>query len=145
MKKIVVIVASIIFLTACAGNQNVAHPYDREDSNGTRLMTNREGNGIYNRELDDDRTNTNQSPNFIDLSGSRPNFGTEEGKLEEALRDEKGLEMGQIIRNGQNINVTVHSTNSISKDSKKQKEKELVQKMNTALPGYHIKVKLEEK
>ncbi|MFC0272452.1 hypothetical protein ACFFIX_13505 [Metabacillus herbersteinensis] len=145
MKKFFFIVVLMMLLPACAGNQNVAHPYDREDSNGTKLMTNREGNGIYNRELDDDRTNTNQNPNFIDLSESRPNYGTDENKLSEALIGEEGLTMGPVVRNGQDIRVTVYTSDDLSKKELRDREEELHNKMVRALPRYHIKINLEKR
>lgn len=135
----------MIILPACAGNQNVAHPYDKEDSNGTRLMTNRKENGLYKRELDDDRTNTNQNPNFIDLSETRPNFGTDEDKLSEALIGEKDLTIGPVLRNGNDIRVTVYTNNVLTKKEVRKKEEEIHDKMVRALPRYHIKVNLKKR
>ncbi|MBD1379681.1 hypothetical protein [Metabacillus arenae] len=146
MKKIFVYLLSalILTLTACSWSPTGQQIPQEEDKNGTNLMNSGQKETGYQRELDDERTNTNQNPNFIDLSESRPNLDTDKDKVGEALKDYDYLELGPVLINGKNARVTVYSEKNLSQKEMKKLEKELHDKMVNALPRYRIQVNVEE-
>ncbi|WP_226669286.1 hypothetical protein [Metabacillus litoralis] len=131
-------------LTGCQLQAREGYEPQKEDINGTRLM--KDGHATYeNQELDDEQYVPNQNPNFIDLTESRPDLGTDQNKLEEAIMDDEELSLGSVMMFGNKIHVKVYTTEELSKKEKKQKVKEIHEKMITALPRYRIDVELDKK
>ncbi|APH03369.1 hypothetical protein [Bacillus weihaiensis] len=146
MNKAIILMFSFLtlWLSGCQLQAREGYEPQEEDVNGLRLM--KDGHATYDeQELEDEPYVTNQNPNFIDLTESRPDLGTDQNKLEEAIMNDPELSLGRVIINGNQIHVKVFTTESLTKEEEKQRTKDIHKKMITALPRYEIDVELEEK
>ncbi|HZG73736.1 MAG TPA: hypothetical protein VEY51_19520 [Chondromyces sp.] len=138
MRKVAVVCFLFLLLTACNNNEQSVYTRNEDDA-GTQFVQHK-NNGIDQRDLRDYSRNTNQNPNFIDLSPEQPTRGTDEDKAEEVIQKYTKYELESVWINGQNMNVTV-STNEEIQDRQKQ-EKEVRDTLTRALPRYIIDVKI---
>lgn len=144
MKKVLILSILSFCMAGCQFQAGERYGPQQEDVNGLRLM--KDGHATYDdQELDDEQFVPNQNPNFIDLTETRPDRSDDQHKLEEAIRNDKELSLGRVWINANRIDVTVYTTEDLSKKEIKQKEKEIHEKMITALPRYRIDVNLEKR
>ncbi|MFV2047717.1 MULTISPECIES: hypothetical protein [unclassified Metabacillus] len=144
MKKVLILSILCFCMAGCQFQAGERYEPQQEDVNGLRLM--RDGHGTYdNQELDDEQFVPNQNPNFIDLTETRPDKGDDQSKLEEAIMNDDTLSLGRVNMNANHINVTVYTTEDLSKKEMKEKTKEIHKNMITALPRYRIDVNVEKK
>ncbi len=117
-----------------------------EDQNGANLMKyNENKEGFYERDLGaDERYLTNQSStNYINLSERRPNIGTDQDKIREVIQTFGDLEPGSVFINGNNVYVTVHSSNdNYTKEERDHLRDKLLNKITQAMPRYEIHVRV---
>ena len=145
MKKVLILMVLSLCITGCQLQAREGYEPQAEDKNGTRLM--KTGFGDYDEVgVDEDEHFTeNPGPNFLDLTESRPDQGNDQHKLEEAIRNDEELSLGRVMINGDQIHVNVYTTEKLTAAERKEKQKEIHEKMITALPRYRIDVNLKEK
>jgi hypothetical protein len=144
-RKLIISLLLFMFLAGCNWNPNNEYHAQREDLDGSNLMTSgTRKHGFYERDLQDEDYNTNQNPNFIDLTENRPDIGDDQEKFVETIEEFTEFKPGSVFINGANAYVTVHTTKSFSSKEKKQEEKKLHETLRKAMPRYHIRVKIHD-
>ncbi|MDQ0214161.1 hypothetical protein J2S13_000557 [Oikeobacillus pervagus] len=144
MKFLIAICMSLSLLTACQMDDNEGSLFSqREDRDGTRFVTNKDRDDLSLRNVQTDRTNTNQNPNFIDLSTDQPTRGTDINKAREVVELFTNYEAGPVWINGRQMYVTVYT----DQDAKQSKDAEasLKKKLTKALPRYQMNVNIRER
>ncbi|KAA0548616.1 hypothetical protein FZW96_08600 [Bacillus sp. BGMRC 2118] len=131
----------VLISAACSNTQTT------EDANGARLMksgTNKDG--FYERDLEaDEEFIPNQSPNnYINVTESRPNIGTDQDKIREVIDMHKDVTPGSVFINGNDAYVTVHSAKSFNEDDKDKLRHKLLKDITKAVPRYHIHVRVHD-
>ncbi|MFC4321884.1 lipoprotein [Litchfieldia salsa] len=146
MKRMVFLALSLLlFLTGCNWNPNHEYHAQREDIDGTNLMeSGTRKNSFYEEDLQDEDYNTNQNPNFIDLTEDRPDIGDDQDKFREVIELKSEFKPGAVFINGANAYVTVHTDKSYSNKDRKKEEKKLYETLQKAMPRYHIRVTIHD-
>lgn len=145
MKKILSLFALTILLTACGGVPDEDNLYVQdEDQNGRRFVNN-DLNDVDTNQNVDQPMETNQSPNFIDLSETQPNKGTDVNKAREVIEEYTDFEADEVWINGQQMWVTAHTDEQLSQDRREKEEAELRKRLTRAIPRYKINVKISER
>ena len=141
---ILLLVICSFFISGCSGEQRFGSD---EDFDGEQLIgvKNDEQNGFYKRDLDTEDYNTNQNPNFLDLSENRPDYGDDENKFAEVIELNSDLKPGPVYITGDTARVTAYAPSSISKEEKKRVQKELKEKFLEVTPRYHVKLTIKER
>ncbi|KMJ59204.1 hypothetical protein AB685_09115 [Bacillus sp. LL01] len=141
---VLLLVVCSFFIAGCTGEQRFGSD---EDFNGERLIgvKNDEKDGFYDRDLDTEDYNTNQNPNFLDLSENRPDYGDDEDKIVEVIEMNSDLEPGSVYITGDTARVTAYAPSGISKKEKKRLKKELKEKFMEVTPRYHVKLTIKER
>ncbi|WP_409252262.1 hypothetical protein V1502_19555 [Bacillus sp. SCS-153A] len=144
MKKILSLFALTILVTAC-GVQDGDNLYVQdEDQNGRRFVNN-DLNDVDTNQNIDQPMETNQNPNFIDLSETQPNTGTDVNKAREVIEEYTDYEADEVWINGQQMWVTAHTREELSQDRREKEEADLRKRLTRALPRYKINVKISER
>ncbi|MFZ3589083.1 YhcN/YlaJ family sporulation lipoprotein [Bacillus sp. DJP31] len=128
-----------LVLQGCGNVQTV------EDQNGVQLMKyNEKKDGFYERDLGDEEFLTNQSAtNYIDVTESRPNIGTDQDKIREVVDTFDDVTPGSVFINGNDAYVTVHTTNeAYTENERDHLRHKLLKSITGAVPRYHINVKV---
>ncbi len=139
-----------LFLFMCLGFSLIlfgcTNVQTAEDQNGAHLMKyNENKDGFYKRDLgDDERFLTNQSStNYMDLTESRPNIGTDQDQIREVIDTFDDLEPGSVYINGSDAYVTVHTTNvDYTEKERDHLRHKLLKSITRAMPRYHVHVKV---
>ncbi|MFD1735158.1 hypothetical protein ACFSCX_01145 [Bacillus salitolerans] len=136
----------LLFLIGLLGLSACSQVETTEDKSGADLMTTGgdEKNGFYERDLDDTRYNTNQNPNFIDLTESRPNLGTDQDKIRDVINTFPEVTPGSVYVVGTDAWVTVHSTKKFSEEDRDQLRHKLLKDITKAMPRYHIHIRIHD-
>ncbi|MBM6616767.1 hypothetical protein [Bacillus suaedaesalsae] len=127
--------------TACSNVETT------EDANGKNLMkTGTNKDGFYERDLGEgEQFIPNQSStNYIDVTESRPNIGTDQDKIREVIDMHKNVTPGSVFINGQDAYVTVHSTKSFNEKDRDKLRHKLLKDITKAVPRYHIHVRVHD-
>ncbi len=145
MKQAFFIIMLMLILAGCNWNPNNEYHAQREDVDGTNLITGGTRNhGFYQINRRDEDYNTNQNPNFIDLTENRPTIGDDKDKIVEIVDDLTEYEPGSVFINGSDAMVTVHTNKSLSGKERKKAEKELHRTLSKAMGArYHIHVNID--
>ena len=141
---ILLLVVCSFFISGCSQEQRFGA---REDFDGERLIgvKNDEQEGFYKRDLDTEDYNTNQNPNFLDLSEDRLDYGDDQNKFVEVIELNSDLEPGPVYITGDTARVTAYAPSGISKKEKKRVHKELKEKFLEVTPRYHVKLTIKER
>ncbi len=141
---VLLLVVCSFFISGCSGEQRFGA---KEDFDGERLIgvKNDDQEGFYKRDLDTEDYNTNQNPNFLDLSEDRLDYGDDENKFAEVIQMNSDLEPGPVYITGDTARVTAYAPSGISKKEKKRVENELKEKFLEVTPRYHVKLKIKER
>lgn len=118
-----------------------------EDANGARLMKYDDNkDGFYQRDLEaDEEFIPNQSPNnYINVTESRPNIGTDQDKIREVIQMHKDVTPGSVFINGQDAYVTVHATKSYNEKNRDKIRHKLLKDITKAVPRYHVHVRVHD-
>ena len=140
---ILAIVVCSFFIAGCAGDKDLAD--QREVENGTRLIGTSGKNGSHGRDLDAKNFDTNQNPNFLDLTKDRPDYGDDQGKLAEVITLNSDLEPGAVYITGGKARVTAYSDGSLSKEEKDEVERTLNRKFIEVVPRYRVHLTIKER
>jgi hypothetical protein len=140
---ILAIVVCSFFITGCGGDKDLAD--QREVENGTRLIGTSGDDGSYERHHDSNDFNTNQNPNFLDLTEDRPDYGDDQAKLAEVITLNSDLEPGPVYITGDNARVTAYSNGSLSKKEKDKVERTLKHKFIDVMPRYRVHLTIKER
>ncbi|WP_404446164.1 hypothetical protein LG307_20895 [Sutcliffiella horikoshii] len=141
---ILLLVICSFFVSGCSGEQRFGAD---EDFDGERLIgvKNDEKEGFYDRDLDSEDYNTNQNPNFLDLSESRPDYGDDQNKFAEVIELNSDLEPDSVYITGDTARVTAIAPSGISKEEKKRVHKKLKEKFLEVMPRYHVHLTIKER
>jgi hypothetical protein len=143
MKKFSIVLLLSILLTACGAQGDNLYVQD-EDSDG-RTFVNNDLNDVDTNQNVDTPMETNQNPNFIDLSESQPNSGTDVNKAREVIKVYTDYEADEVWINGRQMWVTAHTDDKLSQDRREKEEADLRKRLTRALPRYKINVKITER
>jgi hypothetical protein len=130
-----------LLVTGCSNVQTA------EDQNGAQLMKyNDNKDGFYERDLEEDEEFlTNQNPhNYINLTESRPNIGTDQDKIREVIDKYDNITPGAVMINGQHAWVTVHSTDAYNEKDRDKLRHKLLKDITKAVPRYNIHVRVHD-
>lgn len=133
-----------LLVAMSAGCSNVQ---TNEDANGARLMKYDDNkSGFYQRDLEaDEEFIPNQSPNnYINVTESRPNIGTDKDKIREVIQMHKDVTPGSVFINGQDAYVTVHATKSFNEENRDKIRHKLLKDITKAVPRYHVHVRVHD-
>jgi hypothetical protein len=144
MKKVLSLFALTILLTACGAQDGDNLYVQDEDQNGRRFVNNDLTDVDTNQNVDQPME-TNQNPNFIDLSETQPNKGTDVNKTREVIEEYTDYEAGQVWVNGEQMWVTAYTHDEMSQDRRTEEEAELRKRLTKAMPRYKINVKIQER
>ncbi|MGY3715991.1 hypothetical protein ACWE42_10745 [Sutcliffiella cohnii] len=140
MRTILFLLVTSLLLAGCGiDGERISQS---EDIDGTKFINNRYG-GYYERDLDSERYNTNQNPNFIDLTENRPTYGDDQDKAREVINAVSGVRAGSIFINGNTIHATVYTTEKKDKKERDELKKKVNRKLARALPRYDYDVQLQ--
>lgn len=141
---VLLLVVCSFFISGCSGEQRFGA---KEDFDGERLIgvKNDDQEGFYRRDLDTEDYNTNQNPNFLDLSEDRLDYGDDENKFAEVIQMNSDLEPGPVYITGDTARVTAYAPSGISKEEKKRVHRELKEKFLEVTPRYHVKLTIKER
>jgi hypothetical protein len=133
----------ILIFSGCSNVQTA------EDENGLHLMKYNDKNkdGFYERDLSDDEgvfPPNQSSTNYIDVSESRPNIGTDQDKIRDVVDTYDNVTPGSVFINGNNAYVTVHANNSYTDKKRDQLRHKLLTDITKAMPRYHIHVRVHD-
>ena len=134
-------VCSFFVLTGCVQENRINQA---EDMNGQRLITG-EGGRFYERNLESERYNTNQNPNFIDLTENRPDYGDDQAKVQEIIEVHSDLDPGPVYITGNTIRTTAYPNKKLSKEEKQKVERQLKRDFARAIPRYHVVLTIENR
>ncbi|WP_456273040.1 hypothetical protein [Bacillus sp. AK031] len=143
MKKFSIVLLLSILLTAC-GTQNDNMYVQDEDQDG-RTFVNNDLNDVDTNQNVDTPMETNQNPNFIDLSETQPNKGTDVNKAREVIEVYTDYEADEVWINGEQMWVTAHTDEQLSQDKREKEEADLRKRLTRAIPRYKINVKITER
>ncbi|RIW36147.1 hypothetical protein D3H55_06730 [Bacillus salacetis] len=144
MRKVLSLLSLTILLTAC-GAQEKDNLYVQDEDQGGRRFVNNDLTDVDTNQNVDQPMETNQNPNFIDLSETQPNKGTDVDKAREVIDVYTDYEPGQVWVNGEQMWVTAYTHDELSQDKRDDKEAELRKRLTRALPRYKINVKIQER
>ncbi|WP_421382106.1 hypothetical protein ACOJQI_21900 [Bacillus salacetis] len=144
MKKVISLFALTILLTACGAQDGDNLYVQDEDQNGRRFVNNDLTDVDTNQNVDQPME-TNQNPNFIDLSETQPNIGTDVNKTREVIEEYTDYEAGQVWVNGEQMWVTAYTRDEMSQDRRDEEEAKLRKRLIRAMPRYKINVKIQER
>jgi hypothetical protein len=144
LKSLLPLMISLLILAACSWNPNGEYHAQREDIDGTKLMTYDRDKGFYDRNLKDEQFtyDTNQNPNFVDLAENRPDIGDDQDKFREVVDKYTEFEPGSVIINGNDAWVTVWSKRNLSEKEKVKLTKDLRYHLMKAMPRYDIHINI---
>ncbi|WP_059352021.1 hypothetical protein [Bacillus coahuilensis] len=136
------LIVILLLLGACGAEEDSM--FSRNDQEGTQFVDN---DVVGNNEEDwpTARTQTNQNPNFIDLSENQPTLGTDVDKARETIAELTPYEADEVWINGGQMWVTVHTNKNLTSVTRDNEEAELHDTLTRALPRYKIHVELKEK
>lgn len=140
LRKVFMFLTLVFLLTGCGFN-NAAQDGDiDQDYYGTKLMT----DGYNPENLHKNVDYSEQNPN-VDISNSPLNTSEDQEQIENVLNMEKDYWLGSMWTNGNDAWVTVFTSNNLTKAELKEREQELREKFQDALPRFDIRVQLKEK
>jgi hypothetical protein len=138
MKRRLLLFLGILLITGCSQVETT------EDASGADLMSADEKDGFYERNLSDERYNTNQNPNFIDLTESRPHQGTDQDKMRDVIDTYPNVTPGSVYIVGSDAWITVHSKKKYSKKERDTIRHKLLKDITKAMPRYHIHLRVHD-
>jgi hypothetical protein len=140
---ILLLVVCSFFISGCGAQQRFG---SEEDLNGRKLIgVTDEKDGFYERTLRTEDYNTNQNPNFLDLTEDRPDYGDDENKFREVITMNSELEPGPVYITGDTARVTAYAPSGISKKEKKRIKEDLARHYLEVMPRYHVKLAIKER
>jgi uncharacterized protein YceK len=140
----VLLLLCLITTLTVAGCSNVK---TTEDQNGAQLMKyNENKDGSYDRDLGaGEEFIPNQNPhNYIDVTESRPNIGTDQDKIREVVDTYDNVTPGSVMINGDEAWVTVHSKKSYSEEDRDKLRHKLLKDITRAVPRYNVHVRVHD-
>ncbi|WP_078378602.1 hypothetical protein [Sutcliffiella halmapala] len=139
---ILVLVVCSFFVSGCTAEPRTNQ---REDINGTRLIGTHGDTGFYKRDLDSEDYNTNQNPNFLDLTENRLDYGDDQDKFAEVITMNSDLQPGRVYITGDTARVTAYHDGTLSKEEKSKLKKHLAKKFVDVTPRYRVKLTIKER
>lgn len=144
MKRLLPLLFGIL-LSACTMNPTDSQYHAQsEDKNGTKLLTNRtpkDYDRLYNHF--DDPEKTNQNPNFISLADSSGNDRADIRKAVQVIEKYTNYQPDSIWMNGNDMWVTVHAPQHVSKHQREKDRIRLYKLLTKAIPTYDIHVRID--
>ncbi|MFD2680806.1 hypothetical protein [Bacillus seohaeanensis] len=140
MKKSLLLLLFVLVLsiaTACGTDQDSQYGMGDEDQSGLQPVKNDGERDV--------RENTNQNPNFIDLSDSQPTKGTDIEKARQVLEQYTDYEADEVWINGQQMWVTAHTKEKMTEEQRNKEEAKLNKQLTRALPRYKLNVQIKER
>jgi hypothetical protein len=140
MKRSLLLLLFVLMLsiaTACGANQDSQYGMGGEDQSGLQPVKNDEERDV--------RENTNQNPNFIDLSDSQPTNGTDIEKARQVVEQYTDYEADEVWINGQQMWVTAHTKEEMTGKQRDNEEAKLKKQLTRALPRYKLNVQIKER
>ncbi|MGD6831970.1 hypothetical protein ACQCT5_07395 [Sutcliffiella halmapala] len=137
------IVVCSFFIAGCGADKDLTG--QREVENGTRLIGINADGGAYEEHQDSNDFNTNQNPNFLDLTEDRPDYGDDQEKFAEVITLNSNLEPGPVFVTGDNARVTAYSNGSLSDEEKDKLHSKLKRKFIDVVPRYRVHLTIKER
>ncbi|WP_223701028.1 hypothetical protein [Sutcliffiella deserti] len=144
-RAILLMVVCSFFISACGVVGDEHHTLQKQDIDGTRLIGTTGEDGFYRRNLDSEDYNTNQNPNFLDLSETRPTYGDDQDKLREVISMNSNLDPGGVYITGDTARVTAYADGSMSKKEKDKIKRHLQRKFVDVMPRYYVHLTIKER
>ncbi|MBY0123263.1 hypothetical protein [Bacillus sp. S/N-304-OC-R1] len=145
MKRLFVIIMLLILAAGCNTNFNrgvekLYGPNEKED--GFRNVSTRNDDAEYNTRA---WTMDEQNPNFPNTPGT--NRVTQQSDIEQARKvidGMNGYRSGPVWINGDDMWVTAYKKGMLSDTERRKESKKVRDKLENALPRYHIEIKIQE-
>ncbi len=147
MKKLLITCLTIITLAslaACGVNQDSLYGH-RNDQDGMQFVRNGQDEMHNEDSAQEDRKNTNQNPNFLNLSDTQPTLGTDVDKAREVIETYTDYEADEVWINGDQMWVTAHTTENLQGKKLNKAEADLKDRLVRALPRYRMNVQIKER
>lgn len=141
VKQLLGMLVALFVVSGCAQSGDVSR--SEEDQAGASLIS----NPNYSKPqsgVKDDYRNTDQNPNFLNLSNERPNLNTDIDHARDVVRRTTKYQPGSVWINGNKMWVTVYKKGMLSHEQKIAVAAQVRQKLIEALPRYDIHVKVKE-
>jgi hypothetical protein len=135
-----------ILLSACTMNPTDSQYHAQsEDKNGTRLLTHNRTQKDYDRLYNhfDDPEKTNQNPNFVSLADGSENDRADVRKAIQVIEQHTNYQTDSIWMNGNDMWVTVHAPQRVSKQQREKDRIRLYELLTKAIPTYDIHVRID--
>ncbi|CAG9620115.1 hypothetical protein [Sutcliffiella rhizosphaerae] len=143
MKHVILfLVVCSIFISGCSGHQRFGAD---EDFDGKKLIGVNNKEGFYRRDLNSEYYNTNQNPNFLDLSENRPDYGDDQNKFREVIEYNSDLEPGPVYITGHTARVTAYAHKDMTSREKKRLKRELQERFIEVVPRYQVHLTIKER
>ena len=144
MKRLFVITMLLVLTAGCTNfNRGVEDLYGQnEKETGFRNVSTRNDDTEYNTRA---WTMDEQNPNFPNTPGT--NRVNQQAEIEQARRVIDGVEgyrSGPVWINGDDMWVTAYKKGQLSDNEKQKASKKLRDKLENALPRYHIEIRIRE-
>ncbi|MBM7704072.1 hypothetical protein [Metabacillus iocasae] len=139
MKKIILL--SILCLAACSGQSNQAN--ERENKDGSQLMTYTKSEKEMKQETENYLESTDQNPNFPNTTPMRSQSMNNNKKFEEIIHATTPYEVGNVVVNGRDAWVTIHTGQEMSAAEQKETAKEVTHLLSKGLPRLHFHVNVK--
>ncbi|WP_203363487.1 hypothetical protein [Bacillus sp. REN10] len=126
----------LAFALGACGDKQASQESWNENKNGKEFAPDKLTKTRADEAKQDDPVNTNQNPNFLDLSPNQPTRGTDIDHARDVIKRFTPYEPGSVWINGNKMRVTVHQKQGrrYTDDEAKEAYKSLV----AALPRYKI-------
>lgn len=145
LKKFLFLLMVMVLVSGC-GVQNDSSYVRNEDQHGRQFVDNDlDREEIDERQLETVRNNTNQNPNFLDLSDSQPTNGTDINKAREVVEYYTDYEADEVWINGKQMWVTAHTRKEMTPAERDREEAKLHKRLVKAIPRYKIEVQIKER
>ncbi|WP_100332488.1 hypothetical protein [Bacillus xiapuensis] len=142
MRMFLIAIMSAAVLSAC-GDKEASNESWMENEDGREFAPGSLTETRADEAKQDDPVNTNQNPNFLDLSPEQPTTGTDIDKARDVVRRYSPYAPGAVWVNGDRMQVTVHERKSERYQA--SDEKAVYEKLIQALPRYKIDVKVKKR
>lgn len=150
MKKHILFLGLLMLMLAgCAGNNNdnVTGIYElNQDRDGSNLLTTDDMNRQSGEFTDVTRGHemSDQNPNYVNISGTRNNYGLDVDKAREVISRLENFEPGQVWITGDVLRVTAFYEGRLTERQRAEFEERIRSRLFSALPRYNIEVSVEE-
>ncbi|WP_110112638.1 hypothetical protein [Bacillus sp. CGMCC 1.16541] len=139
MKKILLL--SILCLAACSNQSNQAN--ERQNEDGSKLMTYTKSEKEVKRETENYLESTDQNPNFPNTTPIRSESTNNNKKFQEIIHAKTPYEVGNVVVNGRDAWITVHTGQEMTKSQQKKTTEEVTGILSEGLPRLHFHVNVK--